>query len=376
MEVDEGGYPLADTTDFDNYMDFKPPEKPEVSPKTPKKVISTPPGPVAYYKKHGDDVKGHFFYLVYQESLTAGKAGKQLGIARRTAYDQLKKDQEEISGNAELSDELETKTKVGRPALLNEEHQKHLEEKLIDHPSATLDQAIESLTSQFSDLKITKTTVYNFMTEKCALSFKKAHFHSKERNSPVSIEKRFDWVIRWGETDMDYNSNCVFIDESAFHINLKRTMAWSKKGTRAEVIQPLTRAKTTTILGAISLYGIVNVKIRAPYSTASKKRKTANSSKVQKTTGTVTGHYFNFIASTIDVMDRHEEFKGHYIIMDNAPIHTSDNIRKFIESRGYGCVYLPPYSPELNPIEQFWSAVKSKLKRKAFRGRNTQYENH
>lgn len=116
-------------------------------------------------------------------------------------------------------------------------------------------------------------------------------------------------------------------------------------------------------MGAISPYGVVSVKIRVPYSAASKKRETTGGSKMQKTTGTVTGHYFNFIASTIAVMDRHEEFKGHYFIMDNAPIHTSDNIRNFIESRGYGCVYLPPYSPELNPIEQFWSVVKSKLKR-------------
>ncbi|KAG1444656.1 hypothetical protein G6F56_010210 [Rhizopus delemar] len=72
---------------------------------------------------------------------------------------------------------------------------------------------------------------------------------------------------------MDFNSNCVFIDESAFHINLKRTMAWSKKGTRAEVVQLLTRAKTTTILGAISPFGVINVKVRAPYAEASKKRK-------------------------------------------------------------------------------------------------------
>ncbi|KAG2207889.1 hypothetical protein INT47_010873 [Mucor saturninus] len=363
MEVDVDGYPLADTVDFDSYMEFKPPEKPEASIKANKMVSTAASGPVSYYKKHGDDVKGHFFYLVYEEGLTAGKAGKQLGIARRTAYDWLKKDQDLIVESRDGLETKKTEKKVGRPALLNEEHKKHLEETFIDHPSATLDQAIESLTNQFSELKVTKTTVYNFMTEKCALSFKKAHFHSKERNSPVSIEKRFDWITRWIQTDMDYNSNCVFIDESAFHINLKRTMAWSKKGTRAEVIQPLTRAKTTTILGAISPYGIVNVKIRVPYSAASKKRKTVGGSKMQKSIGTVTGHYFNFIASTIDVMDRHEEFKGHYIIMDNAPIHTSDNIRKFIESRGYGCVYLPPYSPELNPIEQFWSVVKSKLKR-------------
>lgn len=60
MEVGNDGYPLADTTDFDNYVDYKPPEKPEVTPKAAKKVTLSLSGPVAYYKKHGDDVKGHF----------------------------------------------------------------------------------------------------------------------------------------------------------------------------------------------------------------------------------------------------------------------------------------------------------------------------
>ncbi|KAG1606564.1 hypothetical protein G6F46_012921 [Rhizopus delemar] len=68
---------------------------------------------------------------------------------------------------------------------------------------------------------------------------------------------------------------------------------------------------------------------------------------------------------TLDVMDKHELFKGHYLVMDNAQIHKHADIRSYIESRGYGCVYLPPYSPELNPIEQFWSVCKSKLKREA-----------
>lgn len=48
--------------------------------------------------------------------------------------------------------------------------------------------------------------------------------------------------------------------------------------------------------------------------------------------------------------------------MDNARINMGDSIEKLVISRGYGCIYLLPYS-ELNPIEQFWSVVKSKLKR-------------
>jgi hypothetical protein len=88
-----------------------------------------------------------------------------------------------------------------------------------------------------------------------------------------------------------------------------------------------------------------------------------NGSKAARNVSTVTGHYFNFISSTLDVLDLYEEFKGYYIIMDNAPIHTAADIEKLLVSRGYGCVYLPPYSPGLNPIEQIWSVVKSKHKR-------------
>ena len=49
--------------------------------------------------------------------------------------------------------------------------------------------------------------------------------------------------------------------------------------------------------------------------------------------------------------------------MDNGPIHTHVDIHKLIEQRGYGCIYLPPYSLELNPVVQFWSVCKSKQKR-------------
>ncbi len=45
--------------------------------------------------------------------------------------------------------------------------------------------------------------------------------------------------------------------------------------------------------------------------------------------------------------------KEFYTIMDNAPIHTADDIDEMISKRGYKSIYLPPYSPELNPIENF-----------------------
>ncbi|CEP15945.1 hypothetical protein [Parasitella parasitica] len=75
-------------------------------------------------------------------------------------------------------------------------------------------------------------------------------------------------------------------------------------------------------------------------------------------------------------MNQYEEFRGHYLIMDNCPIHNHVDIRKYIESHGgYECVYLPPYSPELNPIEQFWSVCKSKIERSTFEGGDIIFQN-
>lgn len=67
-------------------------------------------------------------------------------------------------------------------------------------------------------------------------------------------------------------------------------------------------------------------------------------------------------------MDKYPEIKGIYLIMDNSPIHDkkSGELDKMVENRGYKCVYLSKYSPELNPIEQFWASVKSKVRRSQF----------
>lgn len=62
-------------------------------------------------------------------------------------------------------------------------------------------------------------------------------------------------------------------------------------------------------------------------------------------------------------MDEFEYMRNSYLIVDNVPIRKRADMQEMVEKRGYKCVYLLPYFPELNTIEQFWSAVKSKLKR-------------
>ncbi|KAG0176765.1 hypothetical protein DFQ29_005671 [Apophysomyces sp. BC1021] len=135
------------------------------------------------------------------------------------------------------------------------------------------------------------------MTAQCNLSIKQAQFQPVERNSEEKIQQRYEWVQKWQQTDLDFATNCVFLDESAFHINLKR--------------------------GAISATGLINVSLRVPKRI--KKRKLGHEADTYST-GTVTGHYLSFLKATLDEMDRYPEMKGHYLVMDNAPIHSSTDI--------------------------------------------------
>ncbi|KAG1037484.1 hypothetical protein G6F43_012858 [Rhizopus delemar] len=188
-----------------------------------------------------------------------------------------------------------------------------------------------TIINEGADLSIKKSTLHNFLKTECNLSFKKITLQPVTKNN---------------------------------------SMAWSKKGTPAVVTVPKTRATTTTILGAISTEGLIKCCLRLPQPPSSKKRKRGDGVEYMSK-GTVMGHYISFLKATMDEMDRYPHMKGHYLVMDNAPIHTSEDIAKYVESRGYHCIYLPSYSPELNPIEQFWSVVKSKVKRHRFLEKET-----
>ena len=53
---------------------------------------------------------------------------------------------------------------------------------------------------------------------------------------------------------------------------------------------------------------------------------------------------------------------GHVVVMDNLSAHKVEGVRKRIEQAGATLLYLPPYSPDLNPIEKAWSKLKQALR--------------
>ncbi|ORX55091.1 hypothetical protein DM01DRAFT_1031097 [Hesseltinella vesiculosa] len=129
----------------------------------------------------------------------------------------------------------------GRKPILNENHKAYLIALFDDNSTATIDEATDGLTKDFVGLEIKRSAVSNFLKHEMKMAFKKVELHAEARDSPEAIEARYEWVKHMQEeTNMDYLSNCIFIDEAAFSIHLHRSSGWSKKGTT-----PVVSVRTT-----------------------------------------------------------------------------------------------------------------------------------
>ncbi|GAA5798206.1 hypothetical protein HPULCUR_003606 [Helicostylum pulchrum] len=194
MEVDQDMYPVEMVTDFNIYRDIKPPEKEiKIIAEQPKKVPDTEEKRNTY--QHYNDIeKEQLLDLVINRGMSARAAAMKLNIKPRIAQIWVKKDKDDPQPYFEKKEG--SGRPVGRPPKLGEEREKFLVDLVDDQPSLVLDQIMDNLTNQFTDLSISKTGLYNVVTDKCRISLKRAHFHSVDKNSPDKIEARFNWVTK------------------------------------------------------------------------------------------------------------------------------------------------------------------------------------
>lgn len=130
----------------------------------------------------------------------------------------------------------------------------------------------------------------------------------------------------------------VFLDESGVNLALVRLYARAPRGQRARGIRPHKRGKNVSMIGAISLKKII-----------------ASINLLGSTDG------LTFEAFVIRKLVP-KLWKGATVIWDNCSIHKGKEIEKAITDVGAQLIYLPPYSPDFNPIEKLWSKVKNILR--------------
>jgi transposase len=138
-------------------------------------------------------------------------------------------------------------------------------------------------------------------------------------------------------------SNLVFLDESGANLQMAPLYGRGYKQARVRYPVPVNRGSRLTLIGAIS-FQKVEAALYGEWST----------------NGEI---FLNFIEKCLCPVLH----KGQVVVMDNVAFHRVSGVKEAIEKMGARLVYLPPYSPELNPIEAMWGKVKTSLRKASAR---------
>ena len=132
----------------------------------------------------------------------------------------------------------------------------------------------------------------------------------------------------------------VYIDESGIEMKICKDRGWGRKSEKLVAKKSGKYYERTNIIA-----GLVNNKSIAP----------------MVFNGSCNSNVFN---SWVEHFLIKELKPGQFVVMDNAAFHRSQKTRELIESVGCRVIFLPPYSPDLNPIEKFWANMKRWIKQK------------
>lgn len=135
----------------------------------------------------------------------------------------------------------------------------------------------------------------------------------------------------------------VFIDETWAATNMTRRYGRSKRGTRLVASVPHGHWKTTTFIGALRADGLTAPAVFD---------------------GAINGESFLAYVQQVLVPTLKP---GDIVILDNLSSHKVEGVRRAIEAAGAEIRHLPPYSPDLNPIEQMFAKLKALLRKIAAR---------
>src|SRR5918911_3446455 len=148
---------------------------------------------------------------------------------------------------------------------------------------------------------------------------------------------------RWLASRFDAR-RLVFVDESGFNISMTRLRARAPRGKRAYGKVPRNREKNTTLMAAITLEGAMGESMTVEGATD------AEAFEV---------YVEHFLAPSL--------CEGQVVVLDGLGAHRPQRIRELIEARGADLVFLPSYSPDLNPIEEAFSKIKTLVRKEGQR---------
>jgi transposase len=149
---------------------------------------------------------------------------------------------------------------------------------------------------------------------------------------------RASFAVRITEELAEVLHRLKFLDESGVNLGLTRLYGRAAPGERVVEATPDTSGPHYTLVATLGLRGV-----QAPLLFEG-----------AMTTLTFETYIADVLAPTLR--------QGEILLMDNLSAHKSDHARAVLEARGVQVIFLPPYSPDLNPIEKCWAKVKQALR--------------
>lgn len=133
-------------------------------------------------------------------------------------------------------------------------------------------------------------------------------------------------------------SRFKFVDESGVNLALTHLFGRAPRGARVVDSAPKNYGENVTTLGALSASGV---------------------EALMTVDGAAGGEVFPAFVREVLAPTLHE---GDVVVWDNLGAHRSQAVREAVEAKGARLLFLPPYSPDMNPIERCWSKIKTSLR--------------
>src|SRR6202163_4299416 len=225
-----------------------------------------------------------------------------------------------------------------------EPHTDRVKELVAEQPDSTLAELQARLAKE--KVKVSQSGISRFLHH-INLTFKKKSVHAAEQDRPDVAAARK--ALRKEQPTLD-PKQLVFIDETAATTKMTRLYGRAPQGKRLVDKVPHGHWKTTTFICGLRYDGVT-----APF----------------VLDGPMDGPHFlayveQILAPTLK--------KGQIVFLDNVSTHKVDGVEEAIEARGARAVFLPAYSPDLNPIEQLFARIKFVLRKiAAYTHKNAAY---
>ena len=198
----------------------------------------------------------------------------------------------------------------------------------------TLSQLCDRLEKE-TQVKVSIATMCRFLQKHKITRKKKTTYAPKAQTDEIQLAR----VEYWQKIIPFDFKNLVFLDETGIQLGITQSYARSDRGKRAYGVAPYPHGNILTLIGAISFEKVVNT---------------------MTVDGGINGKIFLTFVKKMLVP---KLWAGACVIADNLPAHYATGVKEAIESVGAKLVYLSAYSPDFNPIENWWSKLKSFLRK-------------